>query len=193
MSTPQWGPDRDHQRPMIPAGSSFCNARTKQTASYCERPAGWGTDHVGYGRCKLHGGSTPNHNKELATVDGLPLAVPKSLRAAAEIRKQDPELLSLDGEIAMLRVLEEKIELELGEDDQVSPDDPALQALLALAERIGRLVERSHRIQLERRTLMPTHRVLAFIETMADALRRHVKDEEIIDAVFREIDSLEKL
>ena len=30
----------------------------------CERPAGWGTDHVGEGRCKLHGGNAgrpPEH------------------------------------------------------------------------------------------------------------------------------------
>jgi hypothetical protein len=27
----------------------------------CTRPAGWGTAHVGTGRCKLHGGSTPSH------------------------------------------------------------------------------------------------------------------------------------
>ncbi|GAA0528664.1 hypothetical protein GCM10010172_06580 [Paractinoplanes ferrugineus] len=27
----------------------------------CTRPAGWGTDHPGTGRCKLHGGATPSH------------------------------------------------------------------------------------------------------------------------------------
>lgn len=27
----------------------------------CTRPAGWGTDHAGTGRCKLHGGSTRSH------------------------------------------------------------------------------------------------------------------------------------
>lgn len=27
----------------------------------CTRPAGWGTDHAGYGVCKNHGGSTPSH------------------------------------------------------------------------------------------------------------------------------------
>lgn len=26
----------------------------------CKRPAGWGTSHLGYGACKLHGGSTPS-------------------------------------------------------------------------------------------------------------------------------------
>lgn len=34
-----------------------CNARTP--TGYCKKRAGWGTAHVGKGRCKLHGGNTP--------------------------------------------------------------------------------------------------------------------------------------
>ncbi len=26
----------------------------------CGREAGWGTDHLGYGHCKHHGGLSPN-------------------------------------------------------------------------------------------------------------------------------------
>lgn len=29
----------------------------------CRRPAGWGTDHPGWGQCKLHGGAAPNNRK----------------------------------------------------------------------------------------------------------------------------------
>lgn len=39
-----------------------CGAGRRQGGA-CSQPAGWGTDHVGVGRCKLHGGSTPNHVK----------------------------------------------------------------------------------------------------------------------------------
>ncbi|MFF0127315.1 hypothetical protein ACFYTG_16535 [Streptomyces mirabilis] len=35
-----------------------CGAKKRQTEGLCERPSGWGTDHPGTGRCKLHGGST---------------------------------------------------------------------------------------------------------------------------------------
>lgn len=38
----------------------LCGARTRGGA-FCRRPAGWGTSHLHVGRCKLHGGSTPNH------------------------------------------------------------------------------------------------------------------------------------
>ena len=33
----------------------YCGAKTR-AGTPCRRPAGWGTDHVGEGRCKLHGG-----------------------------------------------------------------------------------------------------------------------------------------
>ena len=32
-----------------------CNAKTR-AGTPCQQPAGWGTDHPGAGRCKLHGG-----------------------------------------------------------------------------------------------------------------------------------------
>ncbi len=36
-----------------------CGARKRgPVEGNCRRPAGWGTDHVGAGRCKLHGGKT---------------------------------------------------------------------------------------------------------------------------------------
>lgn len=35
-----------------------CGATAKQSKKPCKRPAGWGTDHPGEGRCKLHGGSS---------------------------------------------------------------------------------------------------------------------------------------
>jgi len=37
---------------------SICGAKTR-AGTRCELRAGWGTDHVGEGRCKLHGGKTP--------------------------------------------------------------------------------------------------------------------------------------
>lgn len=39
-----------------------CGAKTR-TGTNCKLPAGHGTDHVGIGRCKRHGGSTRNHVK----------------------------------------------------------------------------------------------------------------------------------
>jgi len=39
----------------------LCGAQRRQgDGEPCKRPAGWGTDHPGDGRCKLHGGSSPS-------------------------------------------------------------------------------------------------------------------------------------
>lgn len=40
---------------------SLCGAKRKGGKPPCEQPSGWGTAHPGYGRCKLHGGSTNEH------------------------------------------------------------------------------------------------------------------------------------
>jgi hypothetical protein len=36
---------------------SKCEAKTR-AGTPCRKPAGWGTDHVGQGRCRLHGGAS---------------------------------------------------------------------------------------------------------------------------------------
>lgn len=58
----------------IQGQGGFCNCRKKNSEDRCSRIAGWGTDHVGYGACKNHGGNSPSgktaatrtHVRELA-------------------------------------------------------------------------------------------------------------------------------
>lgn len=38
----------------------FCGGKKRQGEGTCTRPAGWGTDHAGFGKCKLHGGCAPS-------------------------------------------------------------------------------------------------------------------------------------
>lgn len=42
-------------------GKPKCGARKRQGEGNCTRPAGWGTDHPGTGKCKLHGGCTQSN------------------------------------------------------------------------------------------------------------------------------------
>jgi hypothetical protein len=73
----------------------YCGANKRQGEGTCHRPAGWGTDHPGAGRCKLHGGSTPDHKKaakvELArrAVDtyGLPREVTPDVALLEEVHR----------------------------------------------------------------------------------------------------------
>lgn len=41
-----------------------CGGRKRDgSGGTCTRPAGWGTNHAGVGRCKLHGGATQSHRQ----------------------------------------------------------------------------------------------------------------------------------
>jgi hypothetical protein len=46
---------------MANGNKSVCGSKTRQeeSAEFCGLRAGWGTDHPGTGRCRLHGGNTP--------------------------------------------------------------------------------------------------------------------------------------
>jgi hypothetical protein len=46
-------------------GGVTCGAQ-KRKGGKCSMAAGWGTIHPGIGKCKLHGGSMPNHVKSAA-------------------------------------------------------------------------------------------------------------------------------
>jgi hypothetical protein len=56
------------------AMTRYCDANTR-SGGKCRRPGGWGTDHVGAGRCKLHGGSTRNHRRAARRAEALDFAV----------------------------------------------------------------------------------------------------------------------
>jgi hypothetical protein len=43
---------------------TFCGQKKRDgSGTTCRRPAGWGTTHVGFGSCKLHGGAAPGPTK----------------------------------------------------------------------------------------------------------------------------------
>lgn len=86
MTPPSGGDGRD---------SKHCGAKKRQGEGTCTRPAGWGTDHVGIGRCKLHGGRTPDHIKQANVVKaeravatyGLPREVAPDVALLEEVHR----------------------------------------------------------------------------------------------------------
>jgi len=53
-------PDKTDPLTHTRRGRELCGAK-KRNGDRCMAYAGWGTDHVGIGRCKQHGGATPAH------------------------------------------------------------------------------------------------------------------------------------
>jgi hypothetical protein len=76
----------------------------------CGRPAGWGTNHPGIGYCKLHGGSTPTHERSAQLVIarrecdrlGIPIEVDAGEALIAE-------LWETEGNLAFYRALVQEL------------------------------------------------------------------------------------
>lgn len=92
-----------------------CGAKTRG-GTPCQRPAGAGTGHVGTGRCKLHGGASPQAElsgavqlaRRDATVLGAPLdvephvAILECIRiAAGEVRYASEQIANLSEDDAV--------------------------------------------------------------------------------------------
>lgn len=96
----------------------LCGAKKKQGEGTCGRPAGWGTDHAGWGRCKLHGGSSADGKK-----GALRLAAQDAVVTYGLAREIDPhsalleELHRTAGHVAWL----EGMVQGLREDDLYGP------------------------------------------------------------------------
>lgn len=96
-----------------PAKRERCEAKTRSGGN-CKRPAGAGTDHVGFGCCKLHGGCVPNQikhaqkaqAKEAVATYGLPIEVDPHTALINELHRTA-------GHVAYLR----QIVAELEHDD----------------------------------------------------------------------------
>ncbi len=93
-----------------PAGHGLCGARTRAGAM-CRKPSGWGTPHPGIGRCKHHGGSTPNHLRsaqmELARRECQMLGVPVEIDPASALID---ELWEATGNVEFYRAQVQELE-----------------------------------------------------------------------------------
>jgi hypothetical protein len=71
-----------------------CNARLARQGGYCENVAGAETDHIGIGRCRLHGGATPKQDLPDGPLDLFKsLGLGKIIETAEVMTKSDQEYL----------------------------------------------------------------------------------------------------
>lgn len=85
------------------AGGTLCGALTRQEgAKYpsCHRPAGWGTDHSGAGKCKLHGGASLVKSGRYTR-----LVTRVRVRELMEEMENDPDPLNMLPELGAARAI----------------------------------------------------------------------------------------
>lgn len=62
----------DH--PKNDRGENICYALINNKKSHCKQLAGQGTDHLGYGKCSVHGGNTPSLRSQAGKMLGAEVA-----------------------------------------------------------------------------------------------------------------------
>lgn len=88
--------------PSTDATAPVCGAKTRPGAKYpnCRQAAGWGTNHVGQGRCKLHGGNAGQLSSGRYTTIKRP-----RVKELIEHMEQDPDPLNMKGELFAARAM----------------------------------------------------------------------------------------
>lgn len=153
-----------------------CNARTR-SGGYCKNRAGYGTDHVGVGRCKFHGGSTPvKHALYSRYRDAL---LGRGLGEVFDQLVNDPELKDLRQEAALLRALViGRLKREDGSGDEAIPE---------IVERLSRVVKRLHEIEEGRHVYVHVSGLQVVIQQVVQVIERHVPDPDTRAAIAADL------
>lgn len=92
-----------------------CNGKlSKGKPGKCTQKAGWGTEHVGHGKCKLHGGKTQTHNrsaqvaiaKQEAAKYGTPIEMGPAESLLAELARTHGWIAFFESQVGDLKVNE---------------------------------------------------------------------------------------
>jgi hypothetical protein len=112
------------------AHDGACGATTRG-GTPCTQKAGWGTDHVGVGRCKLHGGATPIKHGRYS------LTHRETIGHLIQEHRESPDPLDTTEEIAVLRALAEDYLSTKHGTENFDPETAA-----KLIEQVGKQVAR---------------------------------------------------
>lgn len=179
---------------------AFCYRPTvekRRVGKRCENAAGQGTDHLGTGACKFHGGNT-YLVKEVADVLGVSVekspkyvrdvvqndAVMKGIKARVDayMLVDNGALLDLTKELAISRALMETLMERL--DNMLADEESPLKNVLELAKvmnmtiaGVGRTADSISKIQ-QRNTLTSAH--IVYLRTVfADLLLKYIEDPDM--------------
>jgi hypothetical protein len=90
-----------------------CGAKTRGHST-CQQPAGWGTDHVGVGKCKLHGGASthPTYKRRMNELLTERAAQAEIVRLKLHADVDNPKAVLLEElrrSVGMVRYLERRV------------------------------------------------------------------------------------
>ncbi|HSR53819.1 MAG TPA: hypothetical protein VLV83_23580 [Acidobacteriota bacterium] len=169
-----------------------CDARTR-SGGRCKKSAGWGTEHVGQGRCRLHGGSTPIKNGLYSTIKN------ERIRELMEEMKDAP-WKGLEEDVRLCRALirdfveryEEYMEALVAWHESFHTGESApkpkkvldISAAVPLVEKMSKVIERAHKMETEGSISLTLFAYL--MEQMGVIVAKHVTDPDALAAIERD-------
>lgn len=152
-----------------------CGAR-KRSNPYerCTQAAGWGTDHPGVGRCKLHGGASPIKHGRYSSI------VRPDLRAIIDqLEEEDKKTANIEEDIRLCRaMLIREMQKADGEGDDAPFD---FKFAIETLERLSRMSKRHHEMQDQKSVSLET---LVYIKSqMGLVVAEHVKDADTLRSI----------
>ena len=121
-----------------------CDAVKRQQNSaaveLCSQRAGWGTDHPGVGRCKLHGGASPVRHGLYSKTTAHRLA-----ERITRLRESEDDLLDLREQIALGIALVQEFTAGLHVGEPL--DAERAKTMAGLVEAVSRNIERHRKLE----------------------------------------------
>jgi len=152
----------------------ICGAKTR-AGTPCQQVSGWGTDHVGQGRCKLHGGKST----------GRPITHGRySLNHRTKLAEKAATFESanfgdLHAELNLLRALLQEYIDEFPDGITLKAND--IGAMQSMVESIGRMEER--RVKIKNDTAFGASEMQYLVATLEQLINEFVPTDKRADAV----------
>lgn len=164
---PSTGPDDERIAELeAKLGYKICGAKNRQLKP-CSNAAGKGTDHVGEGRCKYHGGRNQSPLAKNFKHGRYAQLRHAELREKMVQLSQDTEVFDLRDEVLKLRSIAEIL---------AERDDDLLATAKVIVD-VSKVVERLHNIEVGRRYVISVENVATIIQAVQAVIFRHVPDE----------------
>lgn len=146
-----------------------CGGKTSAGGA-CQRPAGWGTAHVGTGRCKLHGGASPSGVDSPQFKHGrYSKVMPQRIADTLSASNADP--LDLLDELDLQRGL---LSNYLARFNTVTPQASDIAFMMSWLSDIGRTVERI--VKMRNETALTRAEMTYLAARIADLVGEFIPD-----------------
>lgn len=174
-------------------GFPTCGARTR-AGTHCAQKAGWGTDHLGTGRCKLHGGLKKGGGDRRLKSGRWSLATSNRLAEYIEDFEDESDPLNIVPELNLTRALvkdwleryDELVEAILHWNETRAPEDrparvPDIQEARPLIESISRIAYRIERATSDK--YIPRGTFFRIMTAMGRVVESRVPDEALKEKI----------